>query len=51
MESPLLEESLDAGPQKGFFELNLASDESVIDYDEKGKGTEISSNGIQITVL
>lgn len=27
--------------KKGFFELNLASDQLVIDYDKRGKGTKL----------
>ena len=35
-----LEQSLDAGAQKRFYELNPAPDQPVIDSDRRGKGTK-----------
>lgn len=45
---PFLDQSLDAGAQNKFFELNLTPEPLVI--DKRGKGTKASPNGIQITV-
>lgn len=44
--SSFLEQSLDTDSQKGFSELSLAPDQPAIDYDKRGKGTNISSDGI-----
>lgn len=48
LEELFFDQSLDAGAQNRFFELNLTPEPLVI--DKRGKGTKASPNGIQITV-